>query len=141
MLTVQMYIPGNDERSRLLRRVLVRRVLLMLTLLLRSISRSVRRRFPTLQDLVKQGFLKMLSGLFYRVNVVKFLFCYLLFLGVMTRTEKQCYESISPVVNLYWVPSTWFTSALNEAVKEGFLTDSSGNKLIMEVTTYNRHAQ
>lgn len=27
----------------------------MLTLLLRSISRAVRRRFPTLQDLVKNG--------------------------------------------------------------------------------------
>ncbi len=55
MLTVQMYIPGNDDRSRVLRRVLVRRALLMLTLLLRSISRAVRRRFPTLQDLVKNG--------------------------------------------------------------------------------------
>lgn len=52
----------------------------------------------------------------------------------MTQTEKQCYESISPVVNLYWVPATWFASALNDAVKDGFLIDPSGNKLIMEVT-------
>lgn len=51
----------------------------------------------------------------------------------MTQTEKQCYESISPVVNLFWVPATWFSSALNDAVKDGFLTDPSGNKLIMEV--------
>jgi hypothetical protein len=50
-----MYIPGSDERSRAIRRLLVRRALLMMTLLLRSISRAVRRRFPTLQDLVKNG--------------------------------------------------------------------------------------
>lgn len=55
MLSIQLYIPDNDERSKVLRRVLVRRALLMLTLLLRSISRAVRRRFPTLQDLVKNG--------------------------------------------------------------------------------------
>ena len=55
MLTVQMYIPGEDERSKLLRRVLVRRAMLMLTLLLRSISKNVRNRYPTLQDLVKNG--------------------------------------------------------------------------------------
>lgn len=50
-----MYIPGNTEMGRLLRRVLIRRALLMLTLLLRSISHGVRRRFPTLEELVKQG--------------------------------------------------------------------------------------
>ncbi|XP_032790943.1 bestrophin-2 [Daphnia magna] len=106
MLTLQMYVPGKDERSRIIRRVLLRRALLMLTLLLRSISRAVRRRFPTLQDLVKNG--------------------------IMTQTEKQCYESISPVVNLFWVPSTWFASTLNEAVRDGILADPAGNKLIME---------
>lgn len=53
--------------------------------------------------------------------------------GVMTRTEKQCYESIFPVVNLFWVPATWFVSALKEARKEGVITDECGTKLIMEV--------
>lgn len=52
----------------------------------------------------------------------------------MTETEKQCYETISPVVNLFWVPATWFDSALSDAVKEGKLTNDSGNKLIMEVS-------
>ena len=51
----------------------------------------------------------------------------------MTKTEKICYESITPVVNLFWVPANWFVAALNEAVEEGFLTNHSGNKLIMEV--------
>ena len=51
----------------------------------------------------------------------------------MTKTEKACYESITPVVNLFWVPANWFVAALNEAVEDGFLTNHSGNKLIMEV--------
>lgn len=53
--------------------------------------------------------------------------------GVMTQTEKECYESIVPIVNLFWVPATWFTAALHDAVNEGILTDDSGKKLIMEV--------
>lgn len=53
--------------------------------------------------------------------------------GIMTRKEKQCYESVIPVVNLFWVPATWFVSALNEAVSAGTLKNESGAKLIMEV--------
>lgn len=53
--------------------------------------------------------------------------------GVMTCTEKQCYESIAPTVNLFWVPSTWFVASLEEAIQEGILKDESGSKLIMEV--------
>lgn len=51
----------------------------------------------------------------------------------MTPKEKQIYESIAPVVNLYWVPGTWFISALDTAVKQGFMKNHPGNKLIMEV--------
>jgi bestrophin-3 len=53
--------------------------------------------------------------------------------GIMTRKEKQCYESVIPVVNLFWVPATWFVSALNEAVSAGTLKNEYGAKLIMEV--------
>lgn len=28
----------------------------------------------------------------------------------MTRKEKQSFESIVPVVNLFWVPATWFAT-------------------------------
>nr|CAH0103871.1 unnamed protein product [Daphnia galeata] len=106
MLTIQIYIPGDEEKVQELRNGLVRRALLMLILLLRSISSAVRRRFPTIQALVKEG--------------------------IMTQKEKQCYESVFPVVNLFWIPATWFTLALNEAVKDGILTNESGSKLIME---------
>lgn len=55
MLAIQIYIAGNQEQIRLLRQGLVRRELLMLVLLLRSISSAVRRRYPTLQSLVLDG--------------------------------------------------------------------------------------
>jgi len=51
----------------------------------------------------------------------------------MTKAEKVIYESITPVINLYWVPSKWFIAALNQATKDGILTNHSGHKLIMEV--------
>lgn len=53
--------------------------------------------------------------------------------GLMTQKEKQAYESIAPVVNMFWVPGTWFISTLDAAVSEGFLTNHPGNKLVMEV--------
>jgi hypothetical protein len=51
----------------------------------------------------------------------------------MTQKEKEKYESVIPVVNLFWVPATWFVSAINEAVSAGILKNESGAKLIMEV--------
>ena len=54
----------------------------------------------------------------------------------MTKAEKISYESITPVINLFWVPSKWFVAALNQAQKEGVLTNHSGHKLIMEVRTF-----
>ncbi|XP_032789546.1 bestrophin-2 isoform X1 [Daphnia magna] len=106
MLAIQIYITGDQELIRELRQGLVRRSLLMLVLLLRSISPAVRRRYPTLKSLVLDG--------------------------VMTRKEKQSFESIVPVVNLFWVPATWFATALQDAVSDGMLTNEYGTKLIME---------
>ncbi len=51
----------------------------------------------------------------------------------MTQKEKEKYESVIPVVNLFWVPATWFVLALNEAISAGTLKNESGAKLIMEV--------
>ena len=53
--------------------------------------------------------------------------------GIMTEDEKRHYESIYPAVNLFWVPASWFASALNDAIDDRILTDPSGNKLIMQV--------
>ena len=57
-----MYIPGRDEYAKSVRRVLMRRCLLMLVLLLRSVSMAVERRYHTLQDLVDAGIHASLSS-------------------------------------------------------------------------------
>ena len=55
MNCVAMYIPGNDEDCRILRRTLMRYMNLSLVLVLRSISIAVKRRFPTKEHLIEAG--------------------------------------------------------------------------------------
>lgn len=55
MHLVALYITGNDEYSRMLRRALMRYLNLSLILVLRSISSAVKRRFPTLDHVVDSG--------------------------------------------------------------------------------------
>ena len=54
-MSVCLYIPGADAESRLLRKTMLRYCHLMLVLILRSISDSVKSRFSTLEDLVVSG--------------------------------------------------------------------------------------
>ena len=55
MMAIVMYIPGDDNESRLLRKTLCQNCNMMIVLLLRSISDSVRSKWETLEDLVKAG--------------------------------------------------------------------------------------
>lgn len=55
MHSVALYVSGNDEYGRMVRRTLMRYLNLTLILVLRSISSAVKRRFPTLEHLVEAG--------------------------------------------------------------------------------------
>lgn len=122
-----MYVKGDSAKAKLIRKVLLRRALLMMALLLRSISLAVRKKYPTLQSLVEDGCpSKVLIVSLDSINDASFL-------GILTHTEQQCFESIAPVVNLFWVPASWFVTALQEAIKDGILDNEEGRKLIMEV--------
>lgn len=55
MHLVALYVTGNDEYGRMLRRALMRYLNLSLILVLRSISSAVKRRFPTLDHVVDYG--------------------------------------------------------------------------------------
>lgn len=55
MHLVALYIMGNDDYSRMIRRALMRYLNLSLILVLRSISSAVKRRFPTLDHVVDSG--------------------------------------------------------------------------------------
>ncbi|XP_012538019.1 bestrophin-4 isoform X2 [Monomorium pharaonis] len=107
MHLVALYITGNDDYSRMLRRALMRYLNLSLILVLRSISSAVKRRFPTLDHVVDSGF--------------------------MTALELQLYQSVPSVeFNTYWIPCTWFINLLKEARKNRRISDAQGLKLIME---------
>ncbi len=55
MHTIALYLPGNDERTRLFRRSLMRYLNLTLVLVLRSISSAVKKRFPSVDHLTEVG--------------------------------------------------------------------------------------
>nr|CAD7404393.1 unnamed protein product [Timema poppensis] len=53
MHSIALYIDGNDDHGRMIRRTLMRYLNVTLILVLRSISSAVKRRFPTLEHLVE----------------------------------------------------------------------------------------
>lgn len=55
MNTIVVYVDGSDEKSRWIRRTLMRYWNLSFILLMRSVSTAVNRRFSTLEDLVNIG--------------------------------------------------------------------------------------
>jgi len=55
MHTISLFVEGNDDYGRMIRRSLMRYLILTLILVLRSISSSVKKRFPTLEHVVESG--------------------------------------------------------------------------------------
>ncbi|XP_059479345.1 bestrophin-4-like isoform X1 [Neocloeon triangulifer] len=107
MHCVALYVTGDDEYGRMLRRSLMRYLNLSLILVLRSISSAVKRRFPTLDHVVESGF--------------------------MTRIELEMFVAVpNEEFNTYWIPSTWFISLLKQAKRSNRIMDSQGLKIIME---------
>ncbi|XP_016917727.1 bestrophin-4-like isoform X2 [Apis cerana] len=107
MHLIALYITGNDEYGRTLRRALMRYLNLSLILVLRSISSAVKKRFPTLDHVVDSGFMTSLElDLFLAVPSLEF--------------------------NTYWIPCTWFINLLKEARQNHRIPDPQGLKLIME---------
>ncbi|KAK2576473.1 hypothetical protein KPH14_005804 [Odynerus spinipes] len=107
MHLVALYVSGEDEYGRMLRRGLMRYLNLSLILVLRSISSAVKRRFPTLDHVVDSGF--------------------------MTSLELDLFQSVPSLeFNTYWIPCTWFINLLKEARRNHRLPDAQGLKIIME---------
>ncbi|XP_015594163.1 bestrophin homolog 17 isoform X3 [Cephus cinctus] len=107
MHSVALYVTGDDEYGRMLRRALMRYLNLSLILVLRSISSAVKRRFPTLDHVVDSGF--------------------------MTSLELELFQSVPSLeFNTYWIPCTWFINLLKEARQSHRLSDAQGLKIIME---------
>lgn len=107
MHLIALYVTGNDEYARTLRRALMRYLNLSLILVLRSISSAVKKRFPTLDHVVDSGF--------------------------MTAFELDLFLAVPSLeFNTYWIPCTWFINLLKEARHNHRIPDPQGLKLIME---------
>ncbi|VDK18258.1 unnamed protein product [Anisakis simplex] len=88
-LMVAAYVRGADERTRKLRRNIVRYCVLSQALVFRDISMRVRRRFPELDNVVAAGF--------------------------MMEHEKKKFEDIQYRYAKYWMPFQWALALCHEA--------------------------
>ena len=100
---VSTLIRGENESGRMVRRTIMRYVNLTITLTLRQISPSVKKRFATYDRLVE--------------------------IGLLTETELKMFkywdEALTKVSN-YWVPIVWVSNIVVRAQKEGMIADENG---------------
>ncbi|VDM48556.1 unnamed protein product [Toxocara canis] len=115
-LYIANYIRGNDDETRILRRTLVRYLCLMQVLVFRDISVPVRKRFPTLDSIMKAGFL--------------------------LQEEKEKLESNRLKYDTYWMPSLWMYTLIWQAKKNGRISHNTlAMKLCDEVKKYRSSLQ
>ncbi|XP_052046240.1 bestrophin-1 [Apodemus sylvaticus] len=98
MIQVSSFVEGKDEHGRLLRRTLIRYAILGQVLILRSISTSVYKRFPSLHHLVVAGF--------------------------MTPGEHKQLQKLGLPHNTFWVPWVWFANLSMKAYLGGRIRDT-----------------
>ncbi|XP_055299665.1 bestrophin-4 isoform X2 [Sitodiplosis mosellana] len=106
---VSANIHGQDERGRLMRRIVMRYVCLCLTMVLSNVSPRVKKRFPTLQHLVEAGLLE--------------------------ENEKFIMESFNSKFTKYskhWMPIVWASSIITRARKEGRIRDDFAVKTLID---------
>ncbi|KOB65677.1 Bestrophin 1b, partial [Operophtera brumata] len=99
----------QDERGRLMRRTIVRYVCLCLTMVLTMISPRVKKRFPTLDNLVEAG--------------------------LLLENEKSILNNMNekfPKPSKHWLPIVWATSIVTRARKEGRIRDDFAVKTIID---------
>lgn len=109
MLIIISHRVSQDERGRLMRRIVMRYVCLCLTMVLSNISPRVKKRFPTLEHLVEAGLLE--------------------------ENEKCIMESFNSKFTKYskhWMPIVWASSIITRARKEGRIRDDFAVKTLID---------
>ncbi|CAD6194829.1 unnamed protein product [Caenorhabditis auriculariae] len=110
-LFTSAYVNGRDERSRNIRRNIVRYCVMSQTMVFRDIHFGVRKRFPTLETMVAAGI--MMPHELHKFNDVK------------TRYAK------------YWLGFNWALHLLNLAKKEGRIDgDIPRDAVAQEIRTF-----
>ncbi|CAK9298446.1 unnamed protein product [Gordionus sp. m RMFG-2023] len=113
MIMVNSLIQGKDEKTRLIRRTLMRYLNLTSVLIFRSISAPVKRRFPDMESVVEAGF--------------------------MTYKELKIFENITTPHSKWWLPCVWFSNLVVCAYNEKRLTnDYCLRVLLMQLADFRR---
>ncbi|KAH3692660.1 bestrophin-4-like isoform X2 [Dreissena polymorpha] len=100
------YVVGRDDASRIIRRTVARYMMAALILILRSCCVSVMKRYPTMEHIVKAGFL--------------------------TQNEVVDFENVNCKYHKFWVPLVWANTVITNARREGKITSDYGFRLLIE---------
>lgn len=114
-LLLNSAISSNSEKSRLMRRAIVRYMIASYIINLRTLSLKMRKRFPTFQSIVN--------------------------LGILLKNEKEILDKIEKrtLMTTYVIPLVWVTNIINRARKEGFINnDCIVQDLLTELGHYRR---
>ncbi|KHN73525.1 Uncharacterized protein Tcan_11729 [Toxocara canis] len=110
-LFVSTYIRGDDPETRIQRRNIVRYICLSQVLVFRDISMRVRRRFPTMQSVMKAGFL--------------------------LPHELEMLEAVDLKYNKYFVPFNWIFAMIYKLRKAGKIdADVLMNSMLQEIRLF-----
>ncbi|KAL6739797.1 hypothetical protein Aduo_013208 [Ancylostoma duodenale] len=117
-LVISTYLRGNDEKSRMMRRNVLRYMVLTQVLIFRDISMQVRRRLPTLDTVVAAGFMTEAERDKYTIYLNKL-------------TEINC----TP----HFLPIQWCYTILFEARTSGKLScDLMLNEIVKHIGEFRR---
>ncbi|XP_077997863.1 bestrophin-3-like isoform X2 [Glandiceps talaboti] len=97
---------GDDEETRILRRTMIRYINLGALLTFCTISKSVKKRFPSMDYVIDAGF--------------------------MTEQERRMYDDIPSPHPKHWVPCSWFINLVRKAVDEGRIKSAPAAKTIID---------
>ncbi|XP_042889981.1 bestrophin-2-like [Penaeus japonicus] len=115
-ILVATYINSQDERSKMLKRAFVRYINLAFVLTFSVISPRIARLYPTLEHLVKAGY--------------------------MTPSERAIMEALDKDKSHHkvWLPLAWACLLIAQARREGRLIDDHGQKAIaIEISNLRYH--
>ncbi|XP_066252425.1 bestrophin-1-like isoform X2 [Euwallacea similis] len=103
-------IHGKDEKSKIIRRTIIRYVCVAFTLTLTMISPKVKKRFPTFHHFVQAG--------------------------LLNHEEKKFIEQLDKefptYASKYWLPLAWAANVTTRARAEGIIKDELGLKDILQ---------
>ncbi|XP_065580879.1 bestrophin-4-like isoform X2 [Artemia franciscana] len=105
---VSTSIHGQDERSRLLRRTIMRYLNLAYVMVMSNISAPVKKRFPTMKHMLEAG--------------------------LMNENELEIFEDMASKSkhNKFWMPIAWAGSIISRARKEGRIRDDFAVKTLLD---------